>query len=48
MFLNRRGFRTISLGQRYLMIDSFNNCPKGIQNEKDIERLGEEEYGEMV
>ena len=23
------------------MIDSFNNCPKGIQNEKDIERLGE-------
>ncbi len=23
------------------MMDSFNNCPKGIQNEKDIERLGE-------
>lgn len=23
------------------MIDSFDNCPKGIKNEKDIERLGE-------
>jgi hypothetical protein len=23
------------------MADSFMNCPKGIQNEKDIERLGE-------
>jgi hypothetical protein len=26
------------------MIDSFNNCPKGIKNEKEIEKLGERVY----